>query len=67
MGTKALIINFFQIVSFTIFAWIISIWFGLNGIWIGISAGYVVASIFSYFWVNSITGKLAKKDTAVTE
>ncbi len=67
MGTKALIINFLQIVSFTIFAWIISIWFGLNGIWIGISAGYVVASIFSYFWVNSITGKLAKKDTAVTE
>ena len=67
MGTKALIINFFQIVSFTLFAWIVSISLGLNGIWIGISAGYVVAAIFSYFWVNSIVRKLIKKEIAMAE
>lgn len=64
MGTKALFINFCQIVSFTLLAWIVSVYIGLNGIWVGIAAGYFVSAVFSYFYVNNITGKLLKRTTA---
>jgi putative MATE family efflux protein len=63
MGTKALLINFCQIISFTLLAWILSIHIGINGIWSGIAAGYFISAVFSLFFVNRITEKLLKQDT----
>lgn len=54
MGVKALLLNGSQVLIFSLpCAWLMSRWFGLNGIWFGMTAGIVVAAIVGMLWMKS--------------
>lgn len=52
MGVKALVLNASQVVllSFPL-AWLMSRWFGLNGIWWGLTVGNFIAALTGILWV----------------
>ena len=51
MGVKALILNMGQLVFFSFpLAWLLSQWFGLIGIWWGMTAGVFITAAIGCFW-----------------
>ena len=53
MGVKALILNMGQLVFFSFpLAWLLSQWFGLIGIWWGMTAGVFITAAIGCFWIS---------------
>lgn len=60
MGVKALILNMSQMLFFSLpLAWFFSRWFGLDGIWWGMTAGIFIAAVIGFAWIRGTLQELA--------